>query len=59
MKRWIQLGYDKCTLVLKTTWYLMETLAWSRKIVRRARPVFYLLDGLMASCAIAATFWIV
>ncbi len=32
--------------------YFLETLIWSRKIVRRARPTSYFVDCLFLSCTL-------
>ena len=39
--------------------HFFSTLMGSRKIVRKARPVSYLADGLLASCAMILAVWVV
>ena len=57
-----QLTMDKleqCKFAFSTIGCLLTTLAWSRKIVRKSRPILYLADGLMVSCAFVTALWVV
>lgn len=59
MKHRIQALLEKWKLAVVVMGHLFTTLVWSRRIVRRTRPVFYVADGLIACCAFATALWIV
>ncbi|WP_163337454.1 hypothetical protein [Desulfopila sp. IMCC35008] len=59
MKQRLQVIVEKWKLAILVLGHLFATLALSRRIVRRARPVFYVADGLLACCAFVTALWIV
>lgn len=59
MKHWFASPLEKWKLAVLVLGHFFATLVWSRRIVRRARPVFYVADGLLACCAFITALWIV
>lgn len=43
--------YEECRFVLSVAVCFLTTLVWSRRVVRRSRPVLYLVDSSLIICA--------